>query len=83
MNGIGPTLSDECVHATIYYVKDNDRKYSFSQRTTVPCMLSINYLMIVCMLVTLPGCYLSRNHQGRSGTTVDIGDNLLPCLTVL
>ena len=24
----------------------------------------------------------SRNHQGRRGTTVDIGDNLLPSLTV-
>ena len=28
----------------------------------------------------LPG---SRNHQGRRGTTADIGDNLLPSLTVL
>ena len=24
----------------------------------------------------------SRNHQGRRGTTVDIGDNLLPSLTI-
>ena len=26
---------------------------------------------------------VSRNHQGRRGTTVDIGDNLLSSLTVL
>ena len=26
---------------------------------------------------------VSRNHQGRRGTTADIGDNLLPSLTVL
>ena len=25
---------------------------------------------------------MSRNHQGRRGTTADIGDNLLPSLTV-
>ena len=37
----------------------------------------------VCMsyknVIKLP---VSRNHQGRRGTTADIGDNLLPSLTV-
>ena len=27
--------------------------------------------------------HVSRNHQGRAGTTADIGDNRLPSLTVL
>ena len=31
----------------------------------------------------LPVTCVSRNHQGRRGTTADIGDNLLPSLTVL
>ena len=36
------------------------------------CLISINYLLPV-----------SRNPHGRMGTTADIGDNLLPSLTVL
>ena len=35
-----------------------------------------------CILITLPVLPVTRNHQGRRGTTADIGDNLLPSLTV-
>ena len=40
--------------------------------------LSCSYLEECCYLL-----HVSRNHQGRRGTTADIGDNLLPSLTVL
>ena len=43
-----------------------------------PCAVNSNGWMYLIYLLAV-----SRNHQGRRGTTADIGDNLLPSLTVI
>ena len=42
----------------------------------------MGYMWYASPVACVPEAYTSQNHQGRGGTTVNIGDNLLPSLTV-